>query len=178
MWKAEQSARQEVRDVHHDVEDIVSREDFNMWINADNYRTMLNNSKTAPNLINLLDMWKAEQERREREQKERQEQARREQARSEQARARREQARREQAQNPRQGQNDSRHFQTLGLPTTATWEEIKDAHKRLARQWHPDKNPTNIEEATERFKAIQGAYEKLKIKLKKGGRRSKRKNKK
>ena len=57
-------------------------------------------------------------------------------------------------------------------------QSLAEVNPELAKQWHPDKNPTNIEEATERFKAIQGAYEKLKIKLKKGGRRSKRKNKK
>ena len=66
----------------------------------------------------------------------------------------------------------------LGLDNylTATWIQIKEAHRRLAMQWHPDKNPTNKEEATERFKVIQGAFDELK-KYQTGGRRSIRKRK-
>jgi sacsin len=37
----------------------------------------------------------------------------------------------------------------------------KTALKRLYMQWHPDKNPNNIELATELFKIIRGAAEKM-----------------
>jgi curved DNA-binding protein CbpA len=36
---------------------------------------------------------------------------------------------------------------------------IKQAYRRLALEWHPDKNPTRIQEATERFVAIGRAYD-------------------
>ncbi|MER3410286.1 MAG: molecular chaperone DnaJ [Thermoleophilia bacterium] len=51
-------------------------------------------------------------------------------------------------------------YDVLGVPKTATQEEIKKAYRRLARQWHPDKNPDNPE-AEERFKEIQAAYDVL-----------------
>ncbi len=51
-------------------------------------------------------------------------------------------------------------YDVLGVPKTATQEEIKRAYRRLARQWHPDKNPDNPE-AEERFKEIQAAYDVL-----------------
>jgi molecular chaperone DnaJ len=51
-------------------------------------------------------------------------------------------------------------YDVLGVPKTATQEEIKKAYRRLARQWHPDKNPGDPE-AEERFKEIQAAYDVL-----------------
>ncbi len=67
---------------------------------------------------------------------------------------------------------------SLGLDySTANWAQIKEAHRTLSFRWHPDKNPTNIEEATERFKDIQGAFDELK-KYQTGGRHSIRKKKK
>lgn len=43
-------------------------------------------------------------------------------------------------------------------------EEIKDAYRKLARQWHPDRFSDAIEkaQAEERFKQINGAYDYLK----------------
>jgi DnaJ family protein B protein 6 len=38
-------------------------------------------------------------------------------------------------------------------------DEIKKAFRKLAVKWHPDKNPNNKEEATEKFKEISEAYE-------------------
>jgi len=32
-------------------------------------------------------------------------------------------------------------------------------YRNLARRWHPDRNPDNIEEAEKKFKEISHAYE-------------------
>ena len=43
------------------------------------------------------------------------------------------------------------YYKILGVPKTATEEEIKKAYRELAKKWHPDKN--NVTE-TEMFKNI------------------------
>lgn len=48
-------------------------------------------------------------------------------------------------------------FAVLLVPETATAEEIKKAHKRLVRQWHPD--VCREDNAADRFREIQQAYE-------------------
>lgn len=50
-------------------------------------------------------------------------------------------------------------YKTLGVSKTATAEEIKKAYRRLAVEYHPDKNKTK--EAEEKFKEINQAYEVL-----------------
>lgn len=56
-------------------------------------------------------------------------------------------------------------LRTLGLPTQATPDEIRRRHRELVRRFHPDAQPKlgpiAMAEATERFKAIQRAYEEL-----------------
>ena len=53
------------------------------------------------------------------------------------------------------------YYAILGVPKNATQEEIKQAYRRLVKQWHPDLHPENRREAEERFKEIQEAYEVL-----------------
>ena len=53
------------------------------------------------------------------------------------------------------------YYKTLGVAKTASTKEIKSAYRKLARQWHPDVNPTKKKEAEEKFKEISEAYEVL-----------------
>jgi len=52
------------------------------------------------------------------------------------------------------------HYQTLGVPTAASEEQVKAAFKSLAVQLHPDKHQGNLE-MEERFKEINEAYQVL-----------------
>lgn len=53
------------------------------------------------------------------------------------------------------------YYQTLGVGKNASAKEVKAAYRKLARQWHPDVNPTKKKEAEEKFKEISEAYEVL-----------------
>ena len=53
------------------------------------------------------------------------------------------------------------YYEVLGVSKTATDEELKKAYRKLAKQYHPDANPDNKEEAERKFKEINEAYENL-----------------
>ena len=50
------------------------------------------------------------------------------------------------------------YYNTLGIPENAGEEEIKKAFRKLAFQYHPDKNIGHEKEAEEKFKDINEAY--------------------
>lgn len=54
-------------------------------------------------------------------------------------------------------------YEVLGVSRNATEEEIKKAYKSLSRKYHPDANINNPhkEEAEEKFKEIQQAYQQI-----------------
>src|SRR5437588_10151772 len=52
------------------------------------------------------------------------------------------------------------YYETLGVPKTATEEEIRSAFRKLARKYHPDV-AKDKKAAEEKFKEIQEAYEVL-----------------
>lgn len=52
------------------------------------------------------------------------------------------------------------HYAMLGVPRSASFEEIQAAYRRQAKEWHPDRNKRH--DATARFRAISDAYQCLK----------------
>jgi len=50
-------------------------------------------------------------------------------------------------------------YQCLGVPSDASQGRIKKAFRKLTKEWHPDRNKDNVEEASEKYKGITNAYE-------------------
>ncbi|MBM3118721.1 MAG: hypothetical protein FJ006_04080 [Chloroflexi bacterium] len=50
------------------------------------------------------------------------------------------------------------YYEILGVPRNATDEQIKKAYRKLAMQYHPDRNPGEEKWANEKFKEINEAY--------------------
>src|SRR5271168_3692239 len=57
------------------------------------------------------------------------------------------------------------YYEVLGVAKGASEEEIKKAYRKLARQFHPDRNPGD-KQAETRFKEVQDAYDVLSDKTK------------
>src|SRR5438270_6690547 len=57
------------------------------------------------------------------------------------------------------------YYEVLGVSKDASEEEIKKAYRKLARQYHPDRNPGD-KQAETRFKEVQDAYDVLSDKTK------------
>ena len=52
------------------------------------------------------------------------------------------------------------HYQTLGVPRSASAEDIRKAYRELARKYHPDLHPDD-NAAKEKFKKVQTAFDVL-----------------
>ena len=60
------------------------------------------------------------------------------------------------------------YYEVLGVSRSAGADEIKKAYRKLAIQWHPDKNPDNKRAAEEKFKEAAEAYSVLSDAQKRG----------
>src|ERR1700704_5415147 len=56
--------------------------------------------------------------------------------------------------------NKRDYYEVLGVERTATVEQVKRAYRKLAVQFHPDKNPDDPH-AEEKFKELGEAYDVL-----------------
>ena len=69
------------------------------------------------------------------------------------------------------------HCATLGIAHNAPKTEIKKAYRTLALQLHPDKNPNDVEGASERFREVKEAYDFLLAAARKAARKAQKKAK-
>lgn len=52
-------------------------------------------------------------------------------------------------------------YKVLGVPSSASDDEIKKAYRQLSKKYHPDDNPDDPEAAEEKFKEVQEAYRQI-----------------
>ena len=52
-------------------------------------------------------------------------------------------------------------YKTLGVSRSASSDDIKQAYRKLALRWHPDRNQNNRVEAEKKFKEVSEAYQTL-----------------
>lgn len=50
------------------------------------------------------------------------------------------------------------YYEVLGVERSSNDQELKSAYRKLAMQYHPDRNPNSKEEAEEKFKELTEAY--------------------
>src|SRR5512143_715849 len=55
---------------------------------------------------------------------------------------------------------EKNYYSILGVPKDATEDQIKKSYRKIAMQYHPDRNPGD-KEAEEKFKVASEAYEVL-----------------
>ena len=60
------------------------------------------------------------------------------------------------------------YYEILGINKNASADEIKKSYRKLAMQYHPDRNPGN-KKAEANFKEASEAYETLKDEQKRAG---------
>ncbi|RWW87776.1 hypothetical protein BHE74_00003376 [Ensete ventricosum] len=51
------------------------------------------------------------------------------------------------------------YYNILKVNRNATDDDLRKSYRRLAMRWHPDKNPSNKNEAEAKFKQMSEAYE-------------------
>lgn len=54
--------------------------------------------------------------------------------------------------------HDQSPWELLEISRNATYEEVIKAFRKKAMQWHPDRNPDNIKQATEMMQKLNAAY--------------------
>ena len=50
------------------------------------------------------------------------------------------------------------YYEILGVSKNATEQQIKKSYRKLAMQYHPDRNPRNEKWANEKFKEVNEAF--------------------
>lgn len=68
-------------------------------------------------------------------------------------------------------------YRILGVAEDASFHKVKKAYRRAALRLHPDKNPDNVEAATQEFQALQSGFRALEERAEQEGLQETRKKK-